>query len=107
MKYMHQYEILNERYPINKNEKTILDLLKYGYKIDVSPDVDNSMFKKNVNIEKDKMVDEHHPTIAFKKSNIYILFYFIKIENKISYFFCIIFCKNCLSCHISYNAKIT
>ncbi|CDU16519.1 conserved Plasmodium protein, unknown function [Plasmodium yoelii] len=71
MKYKHQYEILNERYPINKSEKTILDLLKYGYKIDVSPDVDNSMFKKNVNIEKDKMVDGHHPIISFKQKKYY------------------------------------
>ncbi|SCL98405.1 conserved Plasmodium protein, unknown function [Plasmodium chabaudi chabaudi] len=71
MKYKHQYEILNESYPINKNEKTILDLLKYGYKIDVSPDVDNSMFKKNINIEKDKLIDEHHPAISFKQKKYY------------------------------------
>ncbi|GAB66199.1 hypothetical protein PCYB_083600, partial [Plasmodium cynomolgi strain B] len=47
LKFKYQYEIINERYPIEKNEKTVLDVLKYGYKIVVSPDVDNSIFQQN------------------------------------------------------------
>ncbi|GAW80686.1 hypothetical protein, conserved [Plasmodium gonderi] len=47
LKFKYQYDIINEKYPINKNEKTVLDVLKYGYKIVVSPDVDNSVFHQN------------------------------------------------------------
>ncbi|KJP89660.1 hypothetical protein AK88_00618 [Plasmodium fragile] len=50
LKYKYQHEIINERYPIEKNEKTILDILKYGYKIVVTPDVDNSIFQHNRNV---------------------------------------------------------
>ncbi|CRG99793.1 conserved Plasmodium protein, unknown function [Plasmodium relictum] len=46
IKFKYQYEIINEKFPINKNEKTVLDILKYGYKIVVCPEVDNSIFQK-------------------------------------------------------------
>ncbi|SBT34898.1 conserved Plasmodium protein, unknown function [Plasmodium ovale wallikeri] len=52
LKFKYQYDIINERYPINKNEKTILDILKYGYRIVVSPDVDNSIFHKGLEGER-------------------------------------------------------
>ncbi|CAA9987927.1 conserved Plasmodium protein, unknown function [Plasmodium knowlesi strain H] len=51
LKFKYQHDIINERYPIEKNEKTVLDVLKYGYKIVVSPDVDNSIFKKNQHVQ--------------------------------------------------------
>ncbi|CAI7720166.1 conserved Plasmodium protein, unknown function [Plasmodium vivax] len=47
LKFKYQHEIINERYPVEKNEKTVLDVLKFGYKIVVSPDVDNSLFQQN------------------------------------------------------------
>ncbi|ANQ07809.1 Uncharacterized protein PCOAH_00020710 [Plasmodium coatneyi] len=50
LKFKYQHDIINERYPIEKNEKTVLDVLKYGYKIVVSPDVDNSIFKQNQHV---------------------------------------------------------
>ncbi|SBS89568.1 conserved Plasmodium protein, unknown function, partial [Plasmodium ovale curtisi] len=52
LKFKYQYDIINERYPITKNEKTILDILKYGYRIVVSPDVDNSIFHKGLEGER-------------------------------------------------------
>ncbi|EWC78807.1 hypothetical protein C923_00576 [Plasmodium falciparum UGT5.1] len=58
LKFKYQYDIINEQYPIIKNEKTVLDLLNYGYKIVMSPDVDNSLFEKtkidSIPNEKDK-----------------------------------------------------
>ncbi|EUD65635.1 hypothetical protein C922_03881 [Plasmodium inui San Antonio 1] len=53
LKFKYQHEIINERYPIEKNEKTVLDVLKYGYKIVVSPDVDNSIFHQNRHVHGD------------------------------------------------------
>ncbi|SOV20882.1 conserved Plasmodium protein, unknown function [Plasmodium sp. DRC-Itaito] len=46
LKFKYQYDIINEQFPIIKNEKTVLDLLNYGYKIVMAPDVDNSLFEK-------------------------------------------------------------
>ncbi|CRG95361.1 conserved Plasmodium protein, unknown function [Plasmodium gallinaceum] len=46
IKFKYQYDIINEKFPMNKNEKTVLDVLKYGYKIVVCPDIDNSIFQK-------------------------------------------------------------
>ncbi|SCN12299.1 conserved Plasmodium protein, unknown function [Plasmodium malariae] len=48
LKFKYQYDIINERYPINKNEKTVLDVLKYNYKLVVAPHIDNSIFHKDI-----------------------------------------------------------